>query len=189
MANAMYGLGRKSFCDGDFALLTDNIKLLLINTSSYTVSINADQFKSDIAGGAITATSGNLASKSTTLGTFDAADVTFSAVSGSLSSALVLYKDTGTSSTSRLILYLDVATNLPVTPNGGDITVQWDNGTNKIFTLFEGIKPEDIRRYGWRPFHNMLDWLRGTGIPAERNDAGIWIPKPRVIQRPALVAT
>jgi hypothetical protein len=24
---------------------------------------------------------------------------------------------------------------LPVTPNGGDITIQWDNTTNKIFKL------------------------------------------------------
>jgi hypothetical protein len=47
----------------------------------------------------------------------------------------VIYKDTGTAATSPLIAYIDTATGLPVTPNGGDITVTWDNGSNKIFKL------------------------------------------------------
>jgi hypothetical protein len=34
-----------------------------------------------------------------------------------------------------LIARIDTATGLPVTPNGGDITVQWDAGADKIFTL------------------------------------------------------
>jgi len=34
-----------------------------------------------------------------------------------------------------LIAFIDTATNLPVTPNGGDIIVAWDNGANKIFKL------------------------------------------------------
>jgi len=38
-------------------------------------------------------------------------------------------------STSRLIAWIDTGTNLPVTPNGGDITVQWDAGANRIFKL------------------------------------------------------
>ncbi len=35
----------------------------------------------------------------------------------------------------RLIAYIDTATGMPVTPNGGDITIAWDNGANKIFKL------------------------------------------------------
>jgi hypothetical protein len=31
--------------------------------------------------------------------------------------------------------YIDAATGLPLTPNGGDVTIQWDNGANKIFKL------------------------------------------------------
>jgi hypothetical protein len=38
-------------------------------------------------------------------------------------------------SAQRVIAFLDTASNLPVTPNGGDITVSWDNGSNKIFKL------------------------------------------------------
>jgi len=36
---------------------------------------------------------------------------------------------------SPLLAFLDSVTGLPVTPNGGDITVAWDNGANKIFKL------------------------------------------------------
>jgi hypothetical protein len=31
--------------------------------------------------------------------------------------------------------YTTTNANLPVTPNGGDIVIQWDNGTNRIFKL------------------------------------------------------
>ena len=42
----------------------------------------------------------------------------------------------GTESTSNLIAYMDTGmTGLPVTPNGGDITVQWANTSNRIFKL------------------------------------------------------
>ena len=47
----------------------------------------------------------------------------------------MIYVDTGTEATSPLIAYIDTATGLPITPNGGDIIVTWDNGTNKIFKV------------------------------------------------------
>ena len=49
--------------------------------------------------------------------------------------AIVIYVDTGTEATSPLIAYIDTATGLPITPNGGDIIVTWDNGVNKIFKV------------------------------------------------------
>ena len=76
-----------------------------------------------------------LGSKTSTLGVLDAADITFSAVSGSAIGAIILYKDTGSAASSPLILYLDTATGLPITPNGGDIIVQWDSGPNRIVKL------------------------------------------------------
>jgi len=39
------------------------------------------------------------------------------------------------STESPLIAYIDTATGLAVTPNGGDITIAWDSGANKIFKL------------------------------------------------------
>jgi hypothetical protein len=133
MANALYGLGRAAFGNAGINWTSDNIKVALVDSAVYTPSINVDDFLNDIA--SVVATSGNLASKTNTLGVMDAADITFTAVTGAQSEYLVIYKDTGTASTSALIALIDTATNLPITPNGGDITVQWDNGANKIFQL------------------------------------------------------
>ena len=56
-------------------------------------------------------------------------------MTGASIEAIVLYKDTGTDATSPLIASIATATGLPITPNGGDIIVTWDNGANKIFKL------------------------------------------------------
>ena len=133
MVNALYGKGREKFLSGDIAWDTDNIKVSLVDTRTYTVAIDTHEFYSDLSG--VVADSGNLASKTVALGVADAADVTFSSVTGSSAEALVIWKDTGVAATSPLIAYIDTATNLPVTPNGGDITVAWDSGSNKIFKL------------------------------------------------------
>ena len=136
MANALYDTGRSAFLTAGVNWSSDNIKAVLVKTTSgYTVNLASDQFLSTIVSGNRIATSGNFASKTTTAGVADAADVTFTAVSGSAAGAVVIYKDTGTDTTSQLIAYIDTATGLPVTPNGGDITVSWDNGANKIFKL------------------------------------------------------
>lgn len=135
MANALYDTGRAAFLGADVDWLADNIKAVLVDTGAYTVNLSTHAFLSDIPGGARIATSGNLAGKTATAGVADANDVTFTAVSGATVEAIVLYKDTGVAATSQLICYIDTATGLPVTPNGGDITVTWDNGANKIFKL------------------------------------------------------
>lgn len=104
-------------------------------SGGFSTRVSGDLNLSDIAGGARIATSTNLSSKTVTDGVADAADVTFTSVSGAVSEALVIYKDTGTASTSRLIAFIASATNLPVTPNTGDIIVAFDNGPNKVFRL------------------------------------------------------
>jgi hypothetical protein len=132
MANALYGLGRESFLKGEISWSSDNIKTVLVDSQEYTPNLATDQFLSDIAAGGRVATSANLTSKTTVAGAGDAADVTFSSVTGDVSEFLVIYQDTGTAGTSRLIAYIDTATGLPVIPNGGDIQVQW---SAPIFTL------------------------------------------------------
>jgi len=135
MANALYELGREAFLSGDIAWDTDDIRAILIDEADYTVNLTTDQFLSDIPAIARVATSGAMASKTVTLGVADAADVVFSSVTGDISEAVVLYQHTGVEGTSRLIANVDTATGLPVTPNGGDITVQWGSGSDKIFKL------------------------------------------------------
>lgn len=133
MANALYAKGRESFLKGEISWSADNIKTVLVDTATYTVDLANHQFLSDIPVGERVATSANLTAKTTTAGTADAADVTFSSVTGDQSEALVVYQDSGAEGTSRLIAYIDTASGLPVTPNGGDISVQWDAAG--IFTL------------------------------------------------------
>lgn len=164
---------------------------------------NLDDISASIVGTAVTLTSPTMVQ-----GVADAADATFTAVTGASCEALVIYKDTGTASTSTLILWnagkfivtadataassattivveplpaaipnatvltfsngatatLSALANagdraltvsalaasvasgsralapvtgsgLPVTPNGGNIAVAFDNGANKIFKL------------------------------------------------------
>jgi len=133
MANAFYGLGLQGFLDGTIDWDTDDIKVLLVDTDDYTVNLTTDNDYNDVTGAGIVATSSNLGSKTVALGVADAADITFTAVTGDVSEALVIYQDTGNPATSRLICYIDTATGLPVTPNSGDITVAWPAGG--IFTL------------------------------------------------------
>lgn len=135
MANAMYAKGLEGFLDGSIDWDTHTIKAVLIDAADYTVNLATHDNLDDIPGGARVATSSALSGKTVTDGVADASDVTLSSVTGDPSEAVVLYKDTGTESTSRLICYLDTATGLPVTPNGGDIVLTWDNGANKIFKL------------------------------------------------------
>ena len=135
MANAIYPITKKAFLDGGIDLLTDDIRAILVDGADYTYSAVHD-FLDDVPAGARVAVSGAMTSKDTTGGVFDAADVTWTSVTGDISEIIILYRHTGVESTSELILYLDTnVTGIPVTPNGGDITVTWDSGASKIFAI------------------------------------------------------
>jgi hypothetical protein len=133
--SALYGKGREAFLNGDIDWANDDIRCILVDTADYSVNIDVHDFLDDVPAGARVATSGAFTGKSSTLGVADAADVTFTAVTGDVSEALVIYKHTGVESTSALIAYIDSATGLPVIPNGSDIIITWDSGANKIFKL------------------------------------------------------
>lgn len=138
MANAIYPKAKEVLLQGSINMSSDTIKAVLVNTSTdYTYSSTHQYLSSVTTYSGVTAQT--LGTKTFTNGVFDAADITFTAVavSGSKAvNAIIIYKDTGSAATSNLIAYLDTSyTNLPVTPNGGDITITWDNGTNKIFAL------------------------------------------------------
>ena len=135
MADALFDKGREGFLDGSIDWDTDNIKLIIVDHTDDTPVVATDEDLADIIAAARVATSGNFASKTVTAGVADAADVTLSTVTGDAADSIVIYQDSGVESTSRLIAYIDAATGLPVTPNGGDITITWDSGANKIFKL------------------------------------------------------
>jgi hypothetical protein len=130
----LYDKGREAFLLGAINMSTDTIKAALVDGGTYTPNLATDQYWSSVSS-AVVCTPATLGSKTTTAGVFDAADVTYTSCTGNSAEYVVIYKDTGTGSTSPLIAITDVATGIPVTPNGGNITITWDNGSNKIFKL------------------------------------------------------
>ena len=133
MANAIYDTARELYLTGGLNWLSDNIKVVLVDTNDYTVDLENHAFLEEIPVIARIATSSNLSSKTTTRGIADADNSTFSTVFGDEAEALVIYKDTGTEGTSNLIAYIDTSSGLPISPTGGDITITWN--TNGIFQL------------------------------------------------------
>lgn len=133
MANAIYPKYKEAVLQSSAnSSLTGTVKVALVDTGTYTYSAT-HEFLSSLTGVVGTAQTIG-ATKSYTNGTFDGGDVTFTSVSGNTVEALVIYIDTGTAGTSRLVAYIDTGvTGLPVTPNGGDITVTWN--ASGIFTL------------------------------------------------------
>lgn len=142
MANALFDPGREGFLDGTIDWDTAVIKVALVRGYTFSAS---HKFVSDVTGasGTLHVTSSALASKTVTNGVADAADVAYTAVTANATNHSVLIFQssavTGGSDVAataqRLIAWIDTATNLPVQPNGGDITITWDNGSNKIFKL------------------------------------------------------
>lgn len=131
MANALYPKWTEALIQASASSAlngsgTTGVYVALVDTGAYTYNA-AHQFYSDLAG--IIGTPGEIAAtKSYTNGIFDGADVTFNAVTGATAEALVIYvANAGANTTWRLVGYLDTGvTGLPVTPNGGDITVSWN---------------------------------------------------------------
>ncbi len=133
MANSLYPKAKEAFLNADIDMLVDTITIALIDTGEYTYNAT-HEYRSDISNNAVIA-SINLSNKTTTNGVFDADDATFTSVTGANCEALIIFQNTGTQSTSRLIAYIDSATGLPILPNGGDITVAFSSGSNRIFSL------------------------------------------------------
>lgn len=133
MANAIYPKWKEAISQSSAnSSLTGTVKVALVDTGTYTYSA-AHEFLSSLTGVVGTAQTIG-ATKSYTNGVFDGGDVTFTAVSGATAEALVIYIDTGVAGTSRLVAYIDTGvTGLPVTPNGGDISITWN--ASGIFAL------------------------------------------------------
>ena len=134
MANALYPLWKQEVIKGTAnTSLTGSLKVALVDTGTYTYSA-AHQFYSSVTG--VAGTPATLGTKTYVNGVLDAADSTFTAVSnGSVTcEALIIYIDTGVAGTSPLVAFMDTGiTNMPVTPNGGDISVTWN--ASGIFAL------------------------------------------------------
>jgi len=133
MANALYPKWKEQLLQftANNNLSAGTVKVALV-TAGYTYS-SANQFYSSVSA-SVVGTPQTIGSKTFTNGVFDGDNVNFTAVTGSQVVSLVLYIDTGSAATSPLVAFIDTGvTNLPVTPNGGDITITWN--ASGIFAL------------------------------------------------------
>ena len=134
MANSLYTKGKEKILAGNIDFTNNEIKAIIVS-SAYTANLTTHEFLSDVDANRLGADA-TLANKTVATGRLDADDVTWSAVTaGATAKAVILYKDTGTPVTSPLLLYIDTITGWPLATSGGDITVQWDNGAYRIFSL------------------------------------------------------
>lgn len=119
-------------------VVADTIRGMFIDHADDTPVLATDQDMADIAAAARVPAEASCPALGTptvgsvSAGVFDAADLTFTALSGDQAESLILYKDTGTEATSPLLYMWDTITGIPLTPNGGNVTVAWNAGG--IFT-------------------------------------------------------
>lgn len=138
MANAIYQeykqnlLAGTSGYDLDNDTTTDGPYCALVDTGTYTFS-QTHEFYSSLSG--VVGTDQRITAPTVANGTFDGGDLTYTSVSGNSVEGFVIYRhNSGANTTWPLVLYYDASGGgLPVTPNGGNITVTW-NGSG-IFTL------------------------------------------------------
>lgn len=121
MASVVYPKFKEALLQGTYNLSSAVVRAVLIDTGTYTYNA-AHDFYADLSG-VVGTESAALASKTFTNGVFDAADFSFTAVTGNTAEALVYFVDTGNAATDALICYVDSGTGLPVQPNGGDINI------------------------------------------------------------------
>src|SRR5215469_1002745 len=139
MASQHYNLALQEYWKGTIGDVTaagTQVQVRLMRTSAYTIS-QAHQWLTSLPAAIVTdvtlgtkvANGGGGADP----GCFDAADATFTAVpTGAAIDCLAVFKDTGVAGTSNLLFYID---GFSVTPNGGDITIQWQNSAPWIAKL------------------------------------------------------
>lgn len=142
MANGFYQHGMKHFARGNIAWIADAsptsgendaVRTALVDTADYTVDLTNHEFR-DATGlsSGIEETSGLMTLIDAAAdGIVDANDVTFTGTTGDNCEGILVYQDEGSAAADRLLFWWDSASGLPVTL-GGDVTVQWDNGANKI---------------------------------------------------------
>lgn len=140
MANALFSGGKEGFLLGEVDFDTAVIKVALVRAYTFAAS---HKFVSDVtgAGGVIHATSAAFTAKTGTAGTADAADITFTAVASNASGhGLLVFQSSAVTggadvaaTAQRVIAWYDTGTNLPIVPNGGDITVAWN--ASGLFTI------------------------------------------------------
>lgn len=143
MANGLYTKARQKFLNAEIDWDTHDIRAVLVDTTgsasgTYTANLDTDEFLSAIPSDCRASEVALSGRNITADGAADASDPVFTAVAyytGAAVNTIVIYKFVTNAADSPLIAHIDTATGLPIVPNGGDITVVFDNGINKIFRI------------------------------------------------------
>lgn len=138
MANHIWRLWKQAVMKGvannsiDQNTSTDGPYCSLLDLGTYTYSATHD-FYNDLSG--VVGSDVRITNPTVVGAVFDGDNLTFLAVSGNSVEALAISRrNSGANTTWPLVLFLDTGvTGLPVTPNGGDITVTFN--ASGIFSL------------------------------------------------------
>lgn len=152
MASFLYNKAKEGFLGGtnEADLIGDKIGVALVGNGYVAAASHSTMTNvgTSVVKTAYFTTSTSVTGASTGLtitdGVFDGPDITIQSVtSGQTINAIVIFEQNATNQTtpthtaSKLIAYIDnVSSGLPITsPSGANITISWDNGTFKIFSL------------------------------------------------------
>jgi hypothetical protein len=151
MANAIYPIYKQNLLAGtsgyDLDQTGTNGTFVALSDTGTTAYSAAHDFYNDVASATV-GTPQEITTPTVVTGTFDGDNVTFTAVSGATVEALILYRtNAGANTTWPVVAFIDTSvTGLPVTPNGGDITITWN--ASGIFTLSDRRAKENIVEIG-----------------------------------------
>ena len=141
MANGLYDIYKENILGGGahgaahVDIADDTIRVILLDAGDHVTDLTADEDWADLGAGASVGNSGGntradggaLGAVTVVNGAFDADNEVLVTVTEDQCEEVVLYKDTGVDGTSVLIVNFDTGvTNMPITPNGGDITIAWN---------------------------------------------------------------
>lgn len=133
MANTLFTPAREGLLAAEIDWDTAVIKVAVVR--GYT-PVATHKFVSDVttAGGVLHATSSALTSKTVTGAAAKAANITYTALaSNAAAHGLLVFQSSAVgggadvaATLQRLVCWIDTGTNLPITPNGGDVTITWN---------------------------------------------------------------
>ena len=136
MSNGMYGKAKTSLCRGLIDWVTEDVRIMFVDSVHYTPDFDNDEFVSDVPeNGRFIVPDSTLPNKTVTLGACDADDMVLNNITVDNAVAIVLFIYTGDYSTSKLLCYIDDASNLPLTCTDERIILQWPSGEDKIFSI------------------------------------------------------
>ena len=135
MANVLYDGARVAYARGVLNWEVDAVNVQLIDVNNYSVAAG-HEFLTSIPSNARVGAPVALQGKSVSVtGGHLAAATYMPNVSGPEVRAVVLYYNSGVESSSRLLVYLDTMVNLPFTPSGIPVFLNWNNNSSGIFRL------------------------------------------------------